>query len=237
MSDAMVPACRFQNSPSRPAVSSKSEHDRGPASSPLPREEHVNPAMARVRRRSPAASGSRCGDDCDGLDLDQEVGMREAAHLDGGTGRQCRPKYSIRTSTCLKNSSMSVVKVCVRTRSARVAPAAASAAFRFSPTWRICAPMSPLPTISPARLRASRPEMKTSLPGTTVTTGAYSTCPPTTRFDSASGNRFSRSIIVAPLASIFRTGLRTRRLHQSRCRTKTRTYSPLPASQTLCAGG
>ena len=36
------------------------------------------------------------------------------------------PKYSIRTSTCLKNSSMSVVKVCVRTRSAKVAPAAAS---------------------------------------------------------------------------------------------------------------
>src|SRR6516162_6284020 len=42
------------------------------------------------------------------------------------------PKYSIRTSTCLKNSSMSVVKVWVRTRSASVAPAAANAAFKFS---------------------------------------------------------------------------------------------------------
>ena len=80
-------------------------------------------------------------------------------------------KYSIRTPTCLKNSSMSVVKVWVRTRSASVAPAAARAAFRFSPTWRIWAPMSPLPTISPAWLRASRPETKTSFPATTVTTG------------------------------------------------------------------
>jgi hypothetical protein len=54
---------------------------------------------------------------------------------------------------------------------ASVAPAAARAAFRFSPTWRIWAPMSPLPTISPAWLRASRPDTKISFPAPTVTTG------------------------------------------------------------------
>src|SRR5262249_54639613 len=44
------------------------------------------------------------------------------------------PKYSMRTSTWWKNASISVVNVWVRTRSAKVAPAAASAIFRFSPT-------------------------------------------------------------------------------------------------------
>jgi hypothetical protein len=48
----------------------------------------------------------------DRLDLDQKIRMREAAHLDGGLVGSA-PKYSIRTPTCLKNSSMSVVKVWV----------------------------------------------------------------------------------------------------------------------------
>jgi hypothetical protein len=48
----------------------------------------------------------------DRLDLDQKIRMREAAHLDGGLVGSA-PEYSIRTPTCLQNSSMSVVKVWV----------------------------------------------------------------------------------------------------------------------------
>jgi len=44
------------------------------------------------------------------------------------------PKYSMRTSTCLKYSSMSVTYVLVFTMSPSVAPAVASAALMFSPT-------------------------------------------------------------------------------------------------------
>jgi hypothetical protein len=52
-----------------------------------------------------------------------------------------------------------------------VAPAAASAVLMFSNTWRICAAISPRPTISPFSLRDRMPETNTSFPGTTVTTG------------------------------------------------------------------
>ena len=81
----------------------------------------------------------RAVDDGDGLDLDQEIGCESRRTSTVVLVGRPAPKYSMRTSTCLKNSSMSVVKVWVRTRSAKVAPAAARAVFRFSPTWRTCA--------------------------------------------------------------------------------------------------
>ena len=76
--------------------------------------------------------------------------------------------------------------------SSRVAPAAASAALMFSPTWRICARMSPAPTTSPAGPRASWPDTKMVFLPSTTTTWEYSTWPPTTRLLSESGWMFCR---------------------------------------------
>src|SRR6476620_1304045 len=65
--------------------------------------------------------------------------------------------------------------------------------------------MSPLPTISALLLRDRMPDRNTSLPGTTVTTGAYSTWPLTTRLDRPSGKMFCRSTIVWLLSRVVRT--------------------------------
>src|SRR5436305_1617788 len=62
---------------------------------------------------------------------------------------------------------MSVVNVCRFTTSVQVAPAAVSAVVMLENTWRICARMSPRPTISPLLLRDRMPDKNTSLPGTT----------------------------------------------------------------------
>src|SRR4051812_37954060 len=57
-----------------------------------------------------------------------------------------------------------------------VPPAASTAAFRFSHTWRICASMSPTPAIVPSARREVIPEINTSLPFASIAI-AWEKCP------------------------------------------------------------
>src|SRR5262249_6468846 len=71
------------------------------------------------------------------------------------------------------------------------------------------------------------------LPRNHVTTGEYSTCPPTMRFDKRSGNRFLRSIIRLFLED--KTSAGSGRSPWLLLESE-RTYSSLPSSQMLRSG-
>src|SRR5207247_10903609 len=86
--------------------------------------------------------------------------------------------------------------VLVFTISPSVAPAAARAALMFSPTWRIWARMSPLPTTLPARSRASCPATNTRRRPSTATTWEYRVWPLRTGAASASGWMFLRVTVM-----------------------------------------
>ena len=131
--------------------------------------------------------------------------MRQAPHLDGGAGREIVAAEFHPRVDMLEISVDVGGEGLAFTTSAQVAPAAASAVVMLENTWRICARMSPLPTISALLLRDRMPDRNTSLPGTTVTTGAYSTWPLTTRLDRPSGKMFCRSTIVWLLSGVVRT--------------------------------
>ncbi len=125
---------------------------------------------ASCRARQRAGPSARL--DGNGLDLDQEFWMRQPPYLDCGAGRECRTKV-LHPHVDVPEEFIDIRGECLSANEiGQCASAAASAALRFSPTWRICRAMSPRPTISPSRSRARRPEMNISRPGTTVTTGA-----------------------------------------------------------------
>ena len=111
-------------------------------------------------------------DDGNRLDFYEEIGVGKPPHLDRCARRQEAPKYFIRTSMCRKNSSISSGK---RLRAHEIGQRGAGG--RES-GFEIFADLSNLRAHiaraddRPLLISRGNPDTKTSLPGTTVTTGA-----------------------------------------------------------------